>query len=263
MSMLKLLCKIEEKSAPIAVDLGNAILNVSSDSVPESFERIKCIINATVGKCAAFYLDISAFESSPAAHPFLTKVLSYAKEKGAYIILDFKALTYSQEIKRCFEKESLCDAVTACPYLGEEFIQPFVFAANKLSKSVFLYLNPSDSMGFGEFSDMILRLSGQALGAARYSNIGVFLTNADSGEAAKVRNKLPGCMILKKVSKINTDIINCFSDDGSGALPIISLLRQDKEFDFENLYVDSRRETERNIRALNKTVFRKSKIIQI
>ena len=118
-------------------------------------------------------------------------------------------------------------------------------------------------MGFGKFSDMILRLSGQAFGAARYSNIGVFLQNAGSGEAAKVRNKLPGCMILTKVSRINTDIINCFSDDGSGALPVISLLRQGKEFDFDNLYVEARRETERSIRALNKTVFRKSRIISI
>lgn len=263
MSISLLLDRIKALGAPLALDIGNAVLKTKNEDGAKSFERIKCIIDATASKTAAYYLETSAFKNTPAEHSFLTEVLSYAKDKGAYIILDFKALTYSEEINKCLEKERICDAVTACPYLGEEYIQPFVFAANKFSKSVFLYLNTLDDFGFTSYSDIILRLSGQAFGTSKYSNIGVFLQSPGAEGAAKVREKLGNCMILTRVSKINSDIIDYFDDDGTGALPIISLLRQDKDLDFDNLYVEARREAERNIRALNKTLFRKSSIIQI
>ena len=259
MSMSYLLERINNCGAPIAVDLGEAILNIPRDE--KRTQRVKTVIDASASSAAAYYLDTGAFVSTAAEHGFLCDILRYAKEKGAYIILDFKALTYTEEIKRCMEEISICDAVTACPYLGEEYIQPYIFAANKYKKSVFLYLNTEDDLGFSAFSDVVRRLSGQAYGAAKYSNIGVFLKNAD--DAAKLREKPGNCMIITKVSRINADVPNFFDDDGSGALAIISLLKRGKGFDFDNLYVDARRAVERNVRAINKTLFRKSQIIQI
>ncbi|MBO4897255.1 MAG: orotidine 5'-phosphate decarboxylase [Clostridia bacterium] len=259
MSVSYLLERIKNCGAPIAVDLGEAILNIPCDE--KRNERVKTVIDATASRAAAFYIDISLFNNTAAEHGFLYDSLRYAKEKGAYIILDFKALSYSEEVKKCMEDSAACDAVTACAYLGVEYIQPLVFAANKFSKSVFLYLNTEDSSGFSAFSDLIQLLAGQAFGTAKYSNIGVFLKNAD--DAAKVREKLQNCMIITKASKISSDIVDCFDDEGNGALAIVSLLKQGKEFDFENLYVDSRRAAERNVRAINKTLFRKSTVIQI
>ena len=257
--MSYLLDRIKKCGVPLAVDLGEAVLHIPCDE--KRNERVKTVIDATVSHAAAYYIDINTFPNTSAEHVFLHDALKYAKDRGAYIILDFKALTYTEEIKKCMEDTDFCSAVTACTYLGEEYIQPFVFAANKLSKSVFLYLNTEEGFGYSAFADVVQRLSGQAFGTAKYSNIGVFLK--DTGVAEDVRAKLQNCMILVKVSKIGEDVIDCFNDDGSGALPIVSLLKQGKEFDYENLYLDARRAAERSARAINKTLFRKSQIIRI
>lgn len=179
----------------------------------------------------------------------LARTISYAKEKGLYIILDVKrndigstAEAYSAAYLGKVtadgdEFEPLgVDCVTVNPYLGTDGIAPFVADCKKYDKAIFALVktsNPSsgelqdllteDNMHIYEkVAELVNKWGEDTIGNSGYSAVGA-VVGATYPEQAKILRKLmpksyflvPGYGAQGGGAK---DVVSSFNADGLGAI---------------------------------------------
>jgi orotidine-5'-phosphate decarboxylase len=148
----------------------------------------------------------------PAGFQALKRVIERAKQLKLVVILDAKrgdiastAEAYAEAAFTAFG----ADALTVNPYLGRDSVEPFLRAARRGGRGVFVLVRTSNA-GAGQFQD--LRCDGRPvyrhvadaveawgrenLGSRGYGDVGAVVGATHSAELAELRTALPNTWLL-------------------------------------------------------------------
>ncbi|MCD8391323.1 MAG: orotidine-5'-phosphate decarboxylase [Firmicutes bacterium] len=192
---------------------------------------------------SAFY-EMYGLEGERALH----KTISYAKERGLYVILDVKrndigstAEAYSKaylgKVDIDGDEVSPCDvdSVTVNPYLGTDGVAPFVADCKKYDKAIFTLVKTSNPSS-GELQD--LKAGGRAIfetvaervnewnagtiGESGYGAVGAVVGATYPEQAAVLRKLMPKSYFLVPGYGAQgggaQGVLPCFNEDGLGAI---------------------------------------------
>ncbi|MGQ3684026.1 MAG: orotidine-5'-phosphate decarboxylase [Candidatus Loosdrechtia sp.] len=177
-----------------------------------------------------------------------TETIKYAKQKGLIVIGDIKrgdvpgtAEAYANAhlgevcINNAVETPFPCDAVTINPFLGTDSILPFIHAAKRYHKGVFILVKTSNPLS-GEFQDLMCenrRLheviakktqewGKELIGKQGYSAVGAVIGATFPQEIATLRGIIPSAYFLVPgygaQGATAKDLACCFNPDGLGAI---------------------------------------------
>lgn len=178
----------------------------------------------------------------------LHRTISYAKEKGLYIILDVKrndigstAQAYSKaylgKVDIDGDEVSPCDVdcVTVNPYLGTDGIMPFVEDCKKYDKSIFALVKTSNPSS-GELQDLetdgkhiyekvaecVKKWNEGTIKESGYGAVGAVVGATYPKQAEILRKLMPNSYFLVPGYGAQgggaKDVLPCFNDDGLGAI---------------------------------------------
>ncbi len=176
------------------------------------------------------------------------ETIKYAKQKGLIVIGDVKrgdvpstAEAYADahigevQIGTAIETPFAADAITVNPYLGSDSVIPFIQAAKKYNKGVFILVKTSNPAS-GEFQDLMCggrklheiiaektHVWGNDLtGKEGYSALGAVVGATFSHEILTLRKIMPKAYFLVPgygaQGATARDIEYCFNPDGLGAI---------------------------------------------
>ena len=178
----------------------------------------------------------------------LHRTISYAKEKGLYIILDVKrndigstAEAYSQaylgkvEIEGELVDACPVDCVTVNPYLGTDGIKPFVDDCKAYDKAIFALVktsNPSsgelqdkmigDKHLFEVVADKVNEWNSDTIGESGYGAVGAVVGATYPEQAEILRKLMPNSYFLVPGYGAQgggaKGVVPCFNKDGLGAI---------------------------------------------
>lgn len=128
------------------------------------------------------------------------------------------------------------DMLTVTPYLGRDSMQPFLDRAKREGKGLFVLVRTSNP-GAGEImeavnaagervcdwlADYVREAGRDCVGRHGYASIGAVVGATWPEEAARLRQRMPGCFFLVPGYGAQgggvEDVIPCFNADGLGAL---------------------------------------------
>lgn len=178
----------------------------------------------------------------------LKETISYAKEKGLYIIADVKrndigstATAYAESyigkinINGQEYEPFGADSATVNAYLGSDGIVPFVDICKKYEKSIYVLVKTSNPSS-GEFQDKLIdgkplyehvcekmnEWGKDTIGEFGYSEIGAVVGATYADEQKKIRKLIPHAYFLVPgygaQGASGKDIKNAFNEDGLGAI---------------------------------------------
>lgn len=264
MSVDLLIKKIKEKGNPSVAGLDPKL-----DYVPE-YIRKKAYAEYgqnLKGACEAIWefnkgLIDALYDVVPAVKPqsafyemyglngeeILHRTISYAKEKGLYIILDVKrndigstAEAYSKaylgKVDIEGEPADACavDCITVNPYLGTDGIAPFVNDCKKYDKAIFTLVKTSNPSS-GELQDLISgdkhiyeavaecvnKWNEGTIGESGYGAVGAVVGATYPEQAEILRSLMPkSCFLVPGYGAQGggaKDVKPCFNADGLGAI---------------------------------------------
>lgn len=215
------------------------------------FEFNRTIIDAVADIVPAVKPQIAMYEAlGPAGLDVYTMTCEYAENQGLYVLGDIKrgdigstASAYAQHLSGV---ESLNggenynpwheDAITVNPYLGVDGIIPFVDAAQRYDKDVFVLVrtsNPSSSQlqelelaqggtVYERVGDLVETWGSETCGSHGYSRVGAVVgaTHPEQGKA--LRRRMPHTFFLVPgygaQGASAKDVSGMFDADGSGAV---------------------------------------------
>lgn len=178
----------------------------------------------------------------------LHRTISYAKEKGLYIILDVKrndigstAEAYSKaylgkvEIEGELVDACPVDCVTVNPYLGTDGIKPFVDDCKAYDKAIFALVktsNPSsgelqdkmigDKHLFEVVADKVNEWNSDTIGESGYGAVGAVVGATYPEQAEILRKLMPNSYFLVPGYGAQgggaKGVVPCFNKDGLGAI---------------------------------------------
>ena len=178
----------------------------------------------------------------------LHRTISYAKEKGLYIILDVKrndigstAEAYSKaylgkvEIEGELVDACPVDCVTVNPYLGTDGIKPFVDDCKAYDKAIFALVktsNPSsgelqdkmigDKHLFEIVADKVNEWNSDTIGESGYGAVGAVVGATYPEQAEILRKLMPNSYFLVPGYGAQgggaKGVVPCFNKDGLGAI---------------------------------------------
>ena len=191
---------------------------------------------------------------------------SYAKSKGLYVIADIKrgdigstSKAYSDahigyteingEKVQAFES----DSVTVNPYLGDDCLKEFVEDIKSYDKGMFILVKTSNKSSeqlqnllvngeaiYKKVGDLVNNWSQQTVDSCGYSPIGAVVGATFPEEAILLRKVMPKSYFLVPgygaQGATGKDIVNCFNDDGLGAIVnssrgiTFAYLKNDKDY---------------------------------
>lgn len=191
---------------------------------------------------------------------------AYAKEKGLYIIADVKrgdigstSKAYSEahlgftsingEKVQAFES----DSVTVNPYLGDDCLKEFIDDIKEYDKGMFVLVKTSNKSSsqlqdlsvdgetiYKKVADLVNNWSQQTIASCGYSPIGAVVGATYPEEAVLLRKVMPNSYFLVPgygaQGAIGKDIVNCFNEDGLGAIVnssrgiTFAYMKNDKEY---------------------------------
>ena len=264
MSVDALVAKIKEKKNPSVAGLDPKI-----DYVPK-YIRDKAYAEygkSLKGVCEAIWeynkgLIDALYDVVPAVKPqsafyemyglcgeeILARTISYAKEKGLYIILDVKrndigstaeaySAAYLGKVRADGEEfdATPVDCVTVNPYLGTDGIAPFVEDCKKYDKAIFALVktsNPSsgelqDLLSDGEHiyekaAKLVNEWGSGTIGKSGYSAVGAVVGATYPEQAKILRELMPKAYFLVPGYGAQggnaKDVKNSFNADGLGAI---------------------------------------------
>jgi orotidine-5'-phosphate decarboxylase len=174
----------------------------------------------------------------PAGMTALANVIHRARKLGLMVILDAKrgdiASTAEAYAEAAFTAYG-ADAVTVNPYLGRDAIEPFLKAARKSDRGVFVLVRTSNT-GAGQFQDLNLEgrplyqhvgnavagWSRENLGSCGYGDVGAVIGATQPAELAELRALLPEVWFLVPgfgaQGGTAADVAGAFRSDGTGAV---------------------------------------------
>lgn len=178
----------------------------------------------------------------------LHRTISYAKEKGLYVILDVKrndigstAEAYSKAyLGKCEVDGELYDAcdvdcITVNPYLGTDGVQPFIEDCKKYDKAIFTLVKTSNPSS-GEFQDKIMdektlfetvakrvdEWNSDTIGKSGYGAVGAVVGATYPEQAKILRSIMPKSYFLVPGYGAQgggaQGVKPCFNADGLGAI---------------------------------------------
>lgn len=264
MSVDLLVKKIKEKSNPSVAGLDPKI-----DYVPEYIREkayaqygknlkgaTEAIWEFNKGLIDALYDVVPAIKPQSAFYEMygllgeevLHRTITYAKEKGLYIILDVKrndigstAEAYSKAYlgKVDIEGELVdacpVDCVTVNPYLGTDGIKPFVDDCKAYDKAIFALVKTSNPSS-GEFQDKLINgkhlfevvadkvneWNADTIGESGYGAVGAVVGATYPEQAEILRKLMPNSYFLVPGYGAQgggaKGVLPCFNSDGLGAI---------------------------------------------
>ena len=144
-------------------------------------------------------------------------VVAHAHKKGLLVIGDVKrgdiastAAAYASALLEGLpgtDKDSLCDAITVNPYLGEDALQPFVEACARSGKGIYVLVRTSNpgSPRFQlrgdpplayEVADVVRALGAPLVGRSGWSSVGAVVGATHAAELCAFRERLPETPLL-------------------------------------------------------------------
>jgi orotidine-5'-phosphate decarboxylase len=174
----------------------------------------------------------------PAGMFALQKVLRRAKDLGLVTILDAKrgdiASTAAAYADAAFDALD-ADALTVNPYLGRDAVEPFIAAARRKSRGLFVLVRTSNP-GAGQFQDLVYdgrplyqhvadavaAWNGESLGACGFGDVGAVVGATHPTELQLLREQLPDVWFLVPgygaQGGTAADVRAAFRSDGLGAI---------------------------------------------
>jgi orotidine-5'-phosphate decarboxylase len=174
----------------------------------------------------------------PAGMTALQRVLQRAKALGLIAILDAKrgdiastAAAYADAAFRAFD----ADALTVNPYLGRDAVEPFIAAARRDGRGLFVLVRTSNP-GAGLFQDLqcdgrpvyqhvaaaVAAWNGEHLGACGFGDVGAVVGATHPAELKLLREQLPAVWFLVPgygaQGGMAADVRTAFRSDGLGAI---------------------------------------------
>ncbi len=176
------------------------------------------------------------------------KTCQYAREKGLLVIGDIKrgdigttSRAYSNahlgEVKvegKSFETFAV-DAITVNPYLGDDCLREFIADIKERNKGMFILVktsNPTsgqlqdlrvgDETVYEKVAEMVDSWSKETLGTCGYASVGAVVAATYPQQAKKLRRLMPKTYFLVPgygaQGGTAEDIVDCFNEDGLGAI---------------------------------------------
>jgi orotidine-5'-phosphate decarboxylase len=181
------------------------------------------VVDAVAGRAPAVKFQSAFYEMfGPEGMAALHDSAAYAREHGLVVILDGKrndigstAEAYARAyvgrspVGDRFEPAWPADATTVNPYLGSDGVVPFIKAAGRENKGLFVLVRTSNASA-GEFQDLVAdgrplyrhvashlaRWAEEHRGESGYSFVGAVVGATYPGELAELRDALPGVPFL-------------------------------------------------------------------
>jgi orotidine-5'-phosphate decarboxylase len=186
----------------------------SPDGIAAAYEAFCLRVLEIVAPLVGVVKPQSAFFEAcgPTGMTALQRVLRRAKELGLVTILDAKrgdiastAAAYADAAFQAFD----ADALTVNPYLGRDAIEPFIAAARKDGRGLFVLVRTSNP-GAGLFQDLVCdgrpvyqhvaaavaSWSSENVGACGLGDVGAVVGATHPAELKLLRGKLPNVWFL-------------------------------------------------------------------
>lgn len=246
----RLTAAIKARSAPVCVGLDPLVERLPkqfrrTDPINDIEEYGKGVIDAVSDLVPAVKINIAFFEPYGApgidAYHHLTAV---AHQKGLLVIGDVKRAdighTSAQYAKATLEGDSVevADAATVNPYFGWDGAGPFIEAAQKNNRGVFVLVQTSNESA-SQVQGLVLQ-NGQTvcqqvailvqdwaaaqgrIGKSGYSCVGAVVSPRDLESTIKIRSLMPNCLFLVPgfgaQGRTADEVAKCFKPDGTGAI---------------------------------------------
>lgn len=199
----------------------------------------KGIIDAVYDAVPVVKLQIAFYEAyGIEGFRIFFKTAEYAKKRGLLVIADVKRgdiADVAEMYSKAYLQNDLIDAITVNPYMGEDTIIPYIHDLIEYNKGLFILVKTSNK-GSGEIQDvktatgyvyenvakMVNRISKLAVGKYGYSSVGAVVGATYPEEAKILRKQMPNCFFLVPgygaQGAAAKDIVNCFDENGSGAI---------------------------------------------
>lgn len=272
----RLLAAIRRKKAPACVGLDPRIehlpqdllneFNISTDSTGRdgtgstldpvaTAEAIgafgRAVIDAVAPYVPAIKINIAFFEPYDAAGIRMYRnLIREAHASGLIVIGDIKRADIGHSTTQYArahlggldtapsDLEAMSDAVTVNPYFGIDGVRPFIEAASKTGRGLFVLVQTSNESA-GEVQGLRLadgatvvqrvaqHVEGWAvddalIGGSGYSCVGAVVSPRDLESTRRIRTLMPHCLFLVPgfgaQGRTAQEVATCFKSDGTGAL---------------------------------------------
>jgi|CXWL01.1.fsa_nt_gi orotidine-5'-phosphate decarboxylase len=246
----RLTAAIKAKNAPVCVGLDPLI-----ERLPKPFNRIapirdieqygSAVIEAVADLVPAIKINIAFFEPyGPSGIETYHQLTALAHQKSLIVIGDVKRAdighTSAQYAKATLEgdSEGVADAATVNPYFGWDGVGPFVEAAQKNNRGVFVLVQTSNESA-SQVQGLMLQ-NGQTvcqhvaalvqewaaasgrIGRSGYSCVGAVVSPRDLESTVRIRSLMPNCIFLVPgfgaQGRTADEVAKCFKPDGTGAI---------------------------------------------
>ncbi len=250
------------KKTPLVVGLDprwkqlpNELLDLASDSKRDEsdsiirqaqlFEKFCCeIINVVADLVPAVKPQAAFFEQlGPAGMTALAAVVDHAKRAGLLVVMDAKrgdigstAEAYAAAYLGAKPISPWgCDALTVNPYLGDDSLDPFVYAARQNGAGIYV-LDKTSNPGsktlqerlvdgqpiYSIVADQIQSLSARDVGESGYGSVGAVVGATYPEQLAELRQQMPNVPLLipgfGAQGGTAADVAGGFDDRGLGAI---------------------------------------------
>jgi orotidine-5'-phosphate decarboxylase len=209
--------------------------------VAKAFEVFSARVLDLTGRFAAVVKPQSAFFelAGPDGMRSLQTVLQHARELGFVTILDAKrgdiASTAAAYAEAAFGETWNADALTVNPYLGRDAVEPFLLAAKKADRGVFVLVRTSNP-GAGLFQDLVCdgkplhrhvaaavaEWNAATIGECGLGDVGAVVGATHPKELAELRSAMPDVWFLVPGYGAQggsaADVRAAYRPDGLGAI---------------------------------------------
>ena len=246
----RLTAAIKAKNAPVCVGLDPLVEKLpgplKTDQACKSLQSFgHGVIEAVQDLVPAIKINIAFFEPfGPAGIETYHQLIAQAHRAGMLVIGDVKRAdighTSAQYAKATLEgsNEDVADAVTVNPYFGWDGVGPFVEAAQKNNRGVFVLVQTSNESA-SQVQGLTLQ-SGRTVcqevamlvqdwaaapgrvGTSGLSCVGAVVSPRDLESTIKIRSLMPNCIFLVPgfgaQGRTADEVAKCFKEDGTGAI---------------------------------------------
>src|SRR5262245_20741494 len=238
---------VRAKRTPLCVGLDprwqsmpTALCQRHTGNVAAAYEEFCLRVLDIVAPLVGVVKPQSAFFEAcgPAGMTALLRVMQRAKQLNLVTILDAKrgdiastAAAYADAAFIAYD----ADALTVNPYLGRDAVEPFLHAARKLNRGLFVLVRTSNA-GAGQFQDLncggkplyqhvgaaVAAWNRENLGDCGYGDVGAVIGALHTTELAALRSAHPEVWFLVPgfgaQGGTAADVASAFRTDGLGAV---------------------------------------------
>lgn len=178
-------------------------------------EYCAAVLTALKDQLPAVRVDFGAFAlMGPEGLNQMARLMRQAKELGYYVLLDWLRLETPAAAKSAAEQllggeQWPCDGVVLCGYAGSDCVKPYITAAAKTKKDVFVTLKTANKSGaelqdlqtggrvvYTAAADLTARWGEAAVERCGYSRIGAMAGANHAASLRTLRQKYPRLFLL-------------------------------------------------------------------